>query len=1724
MVFFRRIPAIVADTVPIKNTVGEGFSVEELVVASIACHLLTGLPWPGADGALILSIECQKSQDGWFFDDVVVQVDRYGTSQFFGCSVKSYPVFGPQGAPKELVQALWKQWRATSPRAFQQERDRLVLIAAQHEPAVREAWFELTESARVTDPDVLAARQTDGTEPSARKRDAFASLLKSDPAEKPRDGARLVRSLHLIEHDFQHVSSQSATHCVGICQQALSDAARDHAGALWQAIIDCVAPTRRKGGRIMLADLLDTLGTRFPLKHHPRYAADLGSLGSQSRERMQVLPVRIANAVSFDRANKAEAIEVQAEKHRCIAVVGASGNGKSVLARNWALKSRGPVWWIRAADLSQKGGLRAAFGLKHSVADLINNSAQGGRIVLDGLDKCFDEPAFDEAALLLTTIAQPEAKARWQIVITCCPEDWERVRRSLLRRSVTLSGDSVAVDCFTSAELREACQKVPTLTGLAQRPHLWAVLRWPKALDLVATYGQGAGSSAQWASESDFAHWFWSSIISQDKPVNARDRVARKLGVYLGDHMTGAAPLDRFDQAEIEPLNELAREGHLEVDRQRNKVRFSHEILADWARTRELQIGQAPIATFLAPRLQSPLWHRAVRYHALGLLEGNTDAQSWLNLLEQFKGNATTDDLCQTLLLEAPIFALDQAGILKRLWSKLEADNGELLRRFLRQFLRVGTIPDPLILRFYRDESPERLLDLASHYRVPWAPYWFGVMKFLGTQAERVTELAPEESAELALLWLQLCKATSHGMDAAATLAITGARRFYQSGKEDYASANDVTTGEKICRALMAAAPVSPGPVTELVLKLSGRRLPLPGEQPPEEIFSRPEFMPERGDPKPWPDGPVCDPNGAFVRAFMDGQYSAPLFFALPEVGAEAMFSVLLDLPYANDGMDEDGLGLEEHGFNHDSDMPRSVFWMNGPFVAFLNANPAVALPAIIRLVNFATDRAGELPPGARTQISVPVRVGEEVRPWRGHTYSYAWSKGHVFGPRMVGCALLSLEKWLYLHLEEKKPIDGHLATIIELGRSIALAGVLVSVGKFKPELFLGPLKSIVEALEFSWIERQLRAETADGYMGASFDFMGSEIKHVQEWVGMPHRKEALNEIVLKGFLTQRPWREMIEEFMPRWQQRLADKDTPPPEFFASTVSQFDLANWTIEERDGKQLIIYTPPADLPKLTAEEEAQMERTRLLLFIPMECRKILHGEQESSEEKLAGWWRLIPTIEAQKIPEEQQDYRSATDALFGIVAVAVVKHPTWLAADPQRQKEAGRILFDLKPRPSWATPDALIDYKWDDFAAFAMTSLWCDEPNAPLLRQGVGGLAMWQRYGVVERVLLIAAAKREQLGAAFEQLLAHALRYAPIRDRVNADRNWGEKSFDHTAVLQQHYEAFAQGTTEPMPKDWNSLATPKPAGHHNHSGGMDIPQINAVLRWAEDLSLARDAGEKEAWIGMHRQALLCALVRLDRLRTMISENGEDADFSDERWAFKGEEELLKRLGQIVARMAPGENHRVLWETLFAFGALGDRWIDAFLGGWFLEAGGHDTPQPAMAEQWKAMLDYAAASPAWSTDEYGWRVGRELHEDLLGFRTLGWQYWDERLVGVVPVVREHHESWARKHAHSRYDTNHYLIFLGHRATRGIRIGGLMLYHQHAPMDDANYWGDTDIQDGFANALRLALNENWSELAASKPARDAFMAIALKLASLQHSLGSELLTTAASRFGALG
>jgi hypothetical protein len=584
--------------------------------------------------------------------------------------------------------------------------------------------------------------------------------------------------------------------------------------------------------------------------------------------------------------------------------------------------------------------------------------------------------------------------------------------------------------------------------------------------------------------------------------------------------------------------------------------------------------------------------------------------------------------------------------------------------------------------------------------------------------------------------------------------------------------------------------------------------------------------------------------------------------------------------------------------------------------------------------------------------------------------------------------------------------------------------------------------------------------------------------------------------------------------------------ENPAPEWLPRTAAQFDLKNWKAEPIQKGIRISYKPPADLPQPTPEDLARLELYQKLVLLPFECSRVLKGETVCSEEQIAAWWNDLASVRKLKVPQERTGLQHIEDALCGIVAVAIVHHRTWLSANPDRKVEAIKILDEVGQNPParfWFVENDFCDFKWDNFAAWALTTLWTEAPEEPFLRQAVASFALWQREIVVDRVLRIAAHRRLELGKHFEQLFAHTIQYAPAKHRMLMERQFPKKTFDIDAWIERHLRKFMKGQTDRLPSSWVKIAQPQP-WMGSQTSGMDIGHLKAALGWAEELGAAKDVAERTRWIEFHRQALLCAVQRMQSRRDRDPSLTKPWGDQQEHFPFMDEKGLLERVASILARLNPGEPHRLLWEPVLALGVHGNHWIDSFVSHWLIEVDRNDEVAPGFIEQWVAMLEFAESSPAWrGSGRHSWDL-EDSCKHLLGLSPFGADFWRIELRRAVETTRPFFERWASRSVGSDYDARTFIHFLKAPAAEPMRLDGLRLLKQRVKMDDDYFWREQATQEAFAGFLHMLLDQHWPAIVQSADHRDAFMAFALKLTALQHPLGSEVTTIAANRLGGTG
>ncbi len=300
-----------------------------------------------------------------------------------------------------------------------------------------------------------------------------------------------------------------------------------------------------------------------------------------------------------------------------------------------------------------------------------------------------------------------------------------------------------------------------------------------KILDIVASNAIAAGNidTAKWVGESDMVRWFWDDVVVKGQSGHARSRLLQKLGEHEAEHLRPFIAITDLEDSEARTLGDLIDSRICRV--RDEQVTFEHDLFGDWSRQRMLLGQSARLREFLADRIARPRWLRAVRLYGLHLLEqGRGSLSGWREAMEKVRSSAEQYGLANDLLLESVIFAANPIPILEAMWEDLAASEGDLLRRLLRRFLHVATLPNPQLMTMTTEDRPDENTHLATMYRVPYWPYWLPMLVFLLKRAEGVATLVPVESALITNKWLRMSQGNGPFRRLAASLALRVAQKY----------------------------------------------------------------------------------------------------------------------------------------------------------------------------------------------------------------------------------------------------------------------------------------------------------------------------------------------------------------------------------------------------------------------------------------------------------------------------------------------------------------------------------------------------------------------------------------------------------------------------------------------------------------------------------------------------------------------------------------------------------------------------------------------------------------------------------------------------------------------------------------------------------------------------------------------------------------------------------
>ena len=171
---------------------------------------------------------------------------------------------------------------------------------------------------------------------------------------------------------------------------------------------------------------------------------------------------------------------------------------------------------------------------------------------------------------------------------------------------------------------------MPDLLRVSVQSRVTSVFRNLKMLDIVARAERTASLGSAVSNESDVAGLFWTGTVhGRGERRAGREQTFMSIAESMADRVVPDLPLDSIVRPD--DLDSLERDGS--VVQWQGRIRFAHELYGDWVRLQILISHEADLPAYLETRLDSPVWHRAIRLYALRLIDN--DPQKWLAELQR---------------------------------------------------------------------------------------------------------------------------------------------------------------------------------------------------------------------------------------------------------------------------------------------------------------------------------------------------------------------------------------------------------------------------------------------------------------------------------------------------------------------------------------------------------------------------------------------------------------------------------------------------------------------------------------------------------------------------------------------------------------------------------------------------------------------------------------------------------------------------------------------------------------------------------------------------------------------------------------------------------------------------------------------------------------------------------------------------------------------------------
>lgn len=719
----------------------------------------------------------------------------------------------------------------------------------------------------------------------------------------------------------------------------------------------------------------------------------------------------------------------------------------------------------------------------------------------------------------------------------------------------------------------------------------------------------------------------------------------------------------------------------------------------------------------------------------------------------------------------------------------------------------------------------------------------------------------------------------------------------------------------------------------------------------------------------------------------------------------------------------------------------------------------------------------------------------------------------------------MAVEQFFYETIEQQKEVDEYFSFLVTNSQSLAVIGLLFTVGKGHTRWFLKELQPFLG--EFSFYEWDFHSRSHSHIQERDVSQVWQEL--VKKWNQRLHRSFDLRSVVVTLLLNNQTFRSDFEPIRKKWQQILGDQRQQGDQniLLTQVVPQLDVSNYERKESDEGTYFEYKEPADVQAEMEEGRKASLETLMISQLADKCQMMIDNDLPFDLAGAQYLWSRIQADAGALGPELEKHctgewaFASPYTNIFAAFKVLLHHKATWILQHPEYREWIRSFSSDVIER-QFAYEGSFeqhgTDRDWNILLAEVASSLYFENPKDKSVRKIVAGCLLLFNPATVKALLTAAAQRSKWNTPVFVQIQNLLLYYS----RDNYRRGEGDAQSDKPNVRAQLATLFVEEQIPLEPVDWATLRGPeewklKEVEHWQESkkdrvrrAGLNTWMLATLMQCLPSLSEIREEEERS-----YVRNLLTA-----GLNQVIYQLGE---IKDDSFAIKSLETDFEKavLRNVAKSILYVENNvkKDWWEPLFRFGYIAQSRIREFCNTYFVNL---DKPQKTdeMVALLQEMVEYTHTAPTWAT-RYANRF-EDFRICLLGFHSWRQDMCKHDYSTFTQKAESIYKKWFAKRQMNPFATDALLDFIVTPSGRFMLKNGL--YHlavffnyslrvsqQEAPK--GRVWtGHPELDNKLASTLSALWEFQREQLTADRQVYALYRELLQYLLAMRNAVGIEL------------